>query len=116
MTTGLKERGKSTVDGNWSKEREKSTVDDNWSKEKRDKSTVDDNWSLEKENRPSMATGLKERGKSTVVGNWSRDAAMPWYRARVDFGYEESLFDNDSRSNCLLYFSSRTMQVIYARK
>ena len=29
---------------------------------------------------------------------------MPWYKTGVDFGYEESLFGDDRRSNCLLFF------------
>ena len=29
---------------------------------------------------------------------------MPWYKVEVDFGYEENLFGDDRRSNCLLFF------------
>ena len=92
MTTGLRKKEKSTVVDNWSKEKgKKPTVVDNWSR-KKEKSIVDDNWSKE------------ERDKSTVDGNWSRDGTMPWYRAGVDFGYEENLFGDDRRNNCLLFF------------
>ena len=55
------------------------------------KPTVVDNWS-------------RKKAKSTVDDNWSRDGTMPWYKAGVDFGYEENLFGDDRRSNCLLFF------------